>query len=540
MVVGAVIVLLFAGCTGPGPDQSGSDQSGGPRAPGPAETTVEPSATPQSASPASGRSPTSNRPTQPVPDVRPDGMVDPPDGRGMARYRNQPVTWTDCSTEQLWLQCAEVLAPLDYENPGRAAVTLTMRRRPSPGGDPQGSLFVNFGGPGGSGVDLVAGFEPYGLQQRYDVIGWDPRGVGRSTPVQCFDDAEMETYAAADSSPDNPGEMRAWEELNKRFGQACLEHSGKLLNHISTTDTVRDLNLLRQLVGDPKLHYLGFSYGTSIGARYATMFPGRLGRLVLDGATNVGGAPETSQTDGFNRTLGNFAQWCAERNCRLGSSKQEVLDTIDGLLNDLDSDPLPAGRRDLTQALGVTGLIYALYSPEDQWPTLLAGLELAVFSDNGRVLLAWADRYYQRSETGEFTQFNAAFQAIRCADVTDSGIDGAIAEWRRVSKRAKPLGAHSGPDFSCPTWPVPSSGDQRRPIDYTGKPPVVIIGTRGDPATPYEYAEHMHSELESSRLITLRSQGGHLGFDQSACVRGHAIDYLMHEATPKRDVTCRQ
>ncbi len=478
-----------------------------------------------------------SRPLEPVPTVRPKGMVAAPAGEAMTRYTGQRLRWRSCSDKADTVkQCATVLAPLDYRHPGGPAITLAVARRPSSGRS-KGTLFINPGGPGGSGVDFVDYFAAHGLQKSYDIVGWDPRGVGRSTPVHCFDDSRMEDFTATDYSPDNPSETRGLIGLDTAFGRACLAKSGRLLQHVSTADTVQDLDLLRRLVGDRRLNYFGSSYGTSIGAMYATRYPSKVGRMVLDGATDIGGAAKVSQTYGFDRTLGNFAGWCAARGCRLGDSKAAVLDAITGLLQRLDQHTIPGGRRDLTQALATSGLVYALYSPASAWPVLLQGLEQAVYDNNGTSLLSWADAYNQRDHAGHFGQFNSSFPAIRCLDITGHGVAGALKDWHRVEKRAPTLGPFIGPDLGCATWPVRSTGDTEKPIHYSGPRTVLILGTTGDPATPYEYAQHMHQALKSSRLITLHGNG-HLAYDQSPCVQQKVLGYLVQDRTPKRDSTC--
>jgi pimeloyl-ACP methyl ester carboxylesterase len=516
----AALLLMITGCTGGGPNSE---------LPSPTETrhgssTVAAPGTPHSKDYPGPHS--TSRPIEPVPAVRPPGFVDPPSGHAMAAYTHQSVDWRPCPTKTAEMkQCASVLAPLDYRHPGRQAVTLVLARLPSTSSEAEGVLFTNPGGPGASGVDFLDSFDPRGLQQSYDLVSWDVRGTGRSTPVECFTNRQMERYVAADYSPDNAAEVQQLIDLNTDFGRTCLARSGKLLKHISTEDTVHDLELLRRLLAQRRLNYFGFSYGTSIGAMYATLFPERVGRMALDGATSIGGVPTVSQTYGFNRTLGNFATWCARQDCRLGDSQEQVEATIRDFLQRLDHDTIPGGRRDLTQALATSGLTFAMYSPQSSWPTVLNGLEKAIYADNGTSLLAWADAYYQRDRAGQFGQFNAAFPAIRCLDERDHGVAGELSRWRREAKRAATFGPFIGPDFTCATWPVRSTGDTDRKIVYTGRPAILILGTTGDPATPYEYAEHMHEALRSSRLITFEGNG-HLAFDQSSCVQRKVLDYF--------------
>lgn len=533
-LLGIVLAVLLTGCSaggsGQAPRQTGSTSATrSSPAQGGTATAASTEGVPSAAA--------TRRPIETVPaDVKPKGIDDPPQGKGMSRYTSQKIVWEDCPVKGVpSKQCATVLAPLDWDKPNGPALTLALARRPGTQ-SPRGDLFINPGGPGGSGTDFVDYFAAHGLEKHYNIIGWDPRGVGKSTPVRCLTSDEMEDYTAFDYSPDDDQEVTALTKINTDFGLACLRRSGELLEHISTADTVRDLDLLRQLSGERQLDYFGSSYGTSIGALYATMFPQNTGRMVLDGATSIGGAPEVSQTFGFDRTLGNFATWCAANKCSLGDSKAAVLAKIDQLLKGLDTRSIPGGRRDLTQALATTGLLYALYSPASMWPDLLAGLEQAVSGD-GSALLRWADQYNQRDSDGDFGQFNDSFPAIKCLDSGDDGVAGAMKTWHKIEKAAPTLGPYIGPDLGCPTWPVKATDDVDVKIKYQDRPDILVLGTTGDPATPYEYAEHMHKALKASRLITLNGNG-HLAYDQSKCVQAKVLSYLIDGTEPGRSSTC--
>jgi hypothetical protein len=246
LAVLAIVLSLLAGCamlpTSPQISQTSPTSATSTEEPAGEPSQVRATATPQS-----------GRPVQPVPDVRPAGFASPPEGTGLQRYLDQQIDWDACGNG---LQCATELAPLDYDEPDVEAITLALAKRPA-GAEPRaGSLFVNPGGPGGSGVAYARSFEAEGLE-RYDIVGWDPRGTGASTPVKCANGGAMDAYTSVDISPDDAGEQRALEEAQLDFGRGCLARSGALLEHISTTETVRDLDLLRQLVGDEKLSFFG-------------------------------------------------------------------------------------------------------------------------------------------------------------------------------------------------------------------------------------------------------------------------------------------
>jgi pimeloyl-ACP methyl ester carboxylesterase len=511
---GIAALLLLAGCSlagGPTPSSS------------PAPATVTPTAP---SLPADGR------PLAPVPDVAPTGFAEPPPGQGLERYRSQTLTWRLCGRG---LQCATVLAPLDYADPDGQALTLALARRPATAEPRRGSLFINPGGPGGSGRSYVGYFDAAGLES-YDVVGWDPRGVGASTPVRCFGAGDLDRYLAVDVSPDDEAEEQTLRAESYAFGQACLEHSGALLEHISTQTTVQDLELLRQLVGDPQLHYFGASYGTQIGALYAQLHPETVGRMVLDGAVDIADT-EISQLEGFERALGHFARWAAtpEAGQSLGTSRAVVLSRVRRLLASLDEKPLTtAGGRVLSQQQGVQGLVSPLYG-RAQWPDLLRALTAAVGGD-GRALLALADRGNYRNPDGTYGQINDAFPAVRCADSQETSVARAEREAAAVAKKAPVLGPFSGPDLVCPLWPVAPAPEAPR-ITAAGAAPIVVLGTTGDPATPYENAVTMASQLRSGVLVTLEGEG-HTAYDQSPCVRGLVLPYLVGGPAPADGSRC--
>lgn len=474
------------------------------------------------------------RPTAPVPDVQPAGFTSPPPGSGLPRYTGQPVSWEGCGRG---LECTNALVPLNYADPDGTAITLGLVRRPATASPRLGSLFINPGGPGGSGRSYVGYFDAKGLEQ-YDIVGWDPRGVGASTPVTCFDDAALDAYTALDVSPDDDAEGEALITATRQFGLACLENSGRLLQHVSTTETVKDLDVLRQVLGDDELSYFGSSYGTQIGAEYAQLFGPSVGRMVLDGAVEItDDADDTTQAEGFEQALRSFSQWCADQRCGLGGSADDVEGAIVSLWQRLDENPLRAGSRQLTQQLGVTGVVQALYDSENGWKALGRALTYAIDDRDGLQLLTLADQYNQRRADGRFGQFNAAFPAIRCADdASGSGLADAARDFRQVVRDAPIIGPFMGPDYVCATWPVAPAPATPK-LTGPGAAPIVVIGTTGDPATPYDNAVGMARQLESGVLITFTGQG-HLAYDQSPCVRGLVRSYLVDGQTPTDGATC--
>ncbi len=404
MVAAAVIAVVVAACSAPTP-------------------------TPDPTPPASSTS----RVLLPIPDVRPAGFATAPPGVGLARYANQPVTWNSCADQVV---CARVLVPLDYAQPDATAVTLFLAKRRATATTRLGTLFVNPGGPGGSGANFAVNFSGPGLSG-YDVIGWDPRGVGRSTPVTCFGPAELDRYNAVDNR-----EELAMLNADRAFAESCLQRSGSLLQHISTTETVRDLDLLRGLVGAPKLDYLGFSYGTAIGSLYAQLYTDRVGRMVLDGAVDPTNDRLVSQVVGFERALGHFATWCAQRHCELGGSPQAVLDQVTAVLGGLDGRPLSAaGKRELSQQQGVQAVFDGLYGGRDGWAPLEKALTDAARGASGPLLKA-ADSANSRRKNGTYGQLEYAFPAVRCLDSQRVSVVKAEREYAE-DKVAAPCSARS-------------------------------------------------------------------------------------------------
>ncbi len=469
-----------------------------------------------------------------LPEVSPTvaGLVDGLPGDDLNAYAAQKLSWVDCGGGT---RCTSVLAPLDYADPASKAVTLSVRRKAATGTPRLGTLFINPGGPGASGKGEVASFENKGLEQ-YDIVGWDPRGVGDSTPVKCYGDAEADAFNNLDMSPDNAEERSALIEGAYDLAASCWEHSGSLLQHISTIETVRDLDLLRQLVGDKELHYFGYSYGTQIGATYAELYPANTGRLVLDAAVNITHSDDVIQAMGFDLALGNFADWCAAQKCELGTSKQEVLDTITGFFDRLDSSPVRSGSRTLTQSIAVQGTAAFLYGGKQAWPTLLKALTDGI-AGRGALLPRASDFLLDRDDNGHYGSMFYALPAISCLDSDqERGVIDADRVWKQDEGKAPIFGKYFGPQYGCALWPVRPS--RQLDIKGTGAKPLLVIGGTGDNATPYQQAVSMSKQLASAVLVTYDGQGHGTYGGKSACVDGIVVAYLVKGTVPTDGVRC--
>ena len=476
--------------------------------------------------------PAVDRPSLPDPGVRPQGFADPPSGEGLSGYLSQKVEWSDCGES---LECARVLVPLDYADPTAQAITLSLARHPATAEPRLGTLFVNPGGPGAPGSGLAGAFVRDGLEQ-YDILGWDPRGTGASTPVTCYDADATDQLEALDYSPDDSDERSQLVRATYEFGKACWENSGSLLEHISTIETVRDLDLLRQLMGDDRLTYFGYSYGTEIGATYAELFPFNAGRLVLDAAVNITDSDEVIQAMGFDLALGNFADWCARSGCELGDTKEAVLASITGLFDELDAAPLAVRGRQLTQTLAVEGVAQLLYGGTRAWPALSAYVEWAR-EGSGEALLWAADQLNARDDNGQYGAMFYAFPAISCLDDLDDGLLDAEVTWAEDQGKAPIFGRYFGPQYTCALWPVRPAPQLE--LKGAGAPPILVIGGTGDNATPYQQAETMAEQLESGVLLTYDGEGHGSYGRKSPCIDDAVVDYLVDGKLPSDGTVCR-
>ncbi|MEK2488899.1 alpha/beta hydrolase [Kitasatospora purpeofusca] len=449
-------------------------------------------------------------------------------------------------------ECATLKAPLDYGKPDGQTIDLALIRAVATGtgGQPRiGSLIYNFGGPGGSGVvTLPALAKDYAdLNARYDLVSFDPRGVGNSATVRCLDDAATDASAAVDGTPDDQAETTALDAANTGYTAACEKNSGTVLPHVDTVSAARDLDLMRQVLGDAKLHYFGISYGTELGGVYAHQYPGNVGHLVMDGVVDPTKDPEQSalgQAKGFQLALENYMKACAAQagpSCPTGQGGDDGTRRITDLLASLDSAPLPTdGPRVLTQDLAVTGIAAALYN-QNSWNALSVGLQEAMQNRTGTTLLALADAYSGRDQQGHYSNQSAANRAISCADdrsrYSATDVQGLLPTFRQASPVFGDFTAWGL--TSCNGWPVQGSADLPE-VSAPGSAPIVVIGNTGDPATPYEGAGAMARQLGAGVGVQVTLQGqGHGGYDSgNACLKQAVDQYLLADRVPAEGTTC--
>ncbi|MDX3308352.1 alpha/beta fold hydrolase [Streptomyces sp. NPDC054884] len=446
-------------------------------------------------------------------------------------------------------QCATMKAPLDWDDPEGDAIDLALVRAEASGPESRrlGSLIFNFGGPGSSGVSALPAFgdEYATLRTRYDLVSFDPRGVGRSAGVRCENDQQLDAYFQQDATPDDAAERTALLDSTKKFNAACEKNSKKMLPQVRTTDAARDMDLMRQVLGDERLHYFGISYGTELGGVYAHLFPKKVGRAVFDAVvdpTQTSEQGSLGQARGFQRALDNFAKDCTSKtqDCPVGDTAQDVEARVAGLLKRLDSKPIPGiFPRVLTQSAATNGIAQALYS-KDFWEYLTEGLEQA-YDGDGQILMLLSDLLNGRSENGEYSNASAANVSINCADdkprYSAAYVEKKLPEFRAASALFGDFMAWSM--VGCTDWAVPGAADHPD-VSAPGSAPILVVGNTGDPATPYEGARKMADALGRGVGVELTYKGqGHGAYgSKNPCVRRTVDGYLLNGRTPAAGTVC--
>lgn len=471
---------------------------------------------------------------------------------GLTTYYGQKARWHSCGVPGF--ECATLKAPLDYDKPAGGDVRLAVSRKKATGpGERLGSLFVNPGGPGGSAIGYLKAYAgigyPAAVRARYDMVAVDPRGVARSEPVECLDGRDMDTYTQTDSTPDDARETTELVDAYKKFAESCGKHSPALMRHVSTVETARDMDIVRAALGDTKLNYVGASYGTLLGATYAGLFPGRSGRLVLDGAMDPSlpaRRMNLDQTAGFETAFQSFARDCVQQpDCPLGAkgaTATEVGRHLKAFFGQLDAHPIPTGDADgrsLGEALATTGVIAAMYD-ESSWAQLREALTSAMKENDGAGLLVLADSYYERDADGRYSNLMPANAAVNCLDLPPAYDSPEEVEMALPSfEKASPVFGEglAWASLSCAYWPVRATGEPHR-IEAKGAAPIVVVGTTRDPATPYRWARALAAQLSSARLLTYEGDG-HTAYGRGSTCIDSAIDtYLLRGTPPTNGKRC--
>jgi pimeloyl-ACP methyl ester carboxylesterase len=462
-------------------------------------------------------------------------------------YYSQELIWTDCKDDKKF-QCAEIQVPVDYQNPGNASLTLALKKLPAKdSADKVGSLLINPGGPGGSGTDYVTYAEDaFGkrLMDSFDIIGFDPRGVALSTPLDCLTDKEVDEFIAFDGTPDTEQELKESLQLSINLAKGCEAVENNLIAHVGTQEAARDMDIIRELVGDEKLNFLGASYGTYLGGMYAELFPDKVGRLVLDGAVDPSLSGEEQSFDqavGLDTALKRFVEDCPKHDdCPLTQKGEAGVKEIRDFLDSLDSKPLKTEdpERILTQAMGVYAVAGFLYS--DEWWSYMRQSLATAFDGDGTDLLSIVDLFNERKDDGTFaTNATEAIYAINCFDEPSDATEEQVREFAKTwIKDAPVFGDYlAWGNLACSIWPVKDPNPINKFVAQ-GAAPIVVVGTKYDPATPYKWAIGLSSQLTSSVLLTYEGDGHTAYMRGSECIDKEIENYLVDGIVPAKNIVC--
>lgn len=472
---------------------------------------------------------------------------------GLEAYYGQELFWQPCEGEEGDFECARLTVPLDYDDPEGQTIEIALKKRLADGTS-IGDLVINPGGPGGSGIELVGSLEDFfsdALLESYDVVGFDPRGVGESTAVECLTDAELdEDRSASDSLPQDATES----EIQADVTQTAQSYSAKcaantttpgLLENIDTVSAARDLDVLRAALGQDVLTYLGYSYGTYLGATYADLFPTNVGRMVLDGGVDPSlSAAEITlgQAEGFEMALRAFIEDCQSGDaCPLTGDVDSGVGQVRTFLEATRTTPVPTSdpARPLTASLAEDAIVGIMYQSES-WGVLAEALDQAMLQNDGSTLLAIADIFASRNDDGTYTgNGDEVIAAINCLDYP---VEGDTELWAMEADEIEAASPTFGrslaySDLYCQAWGARSTRE-RKELHAAGAAPILVVGTTRDPATPYDWSVSLADQLDSGRLLTWDGDG-HTAYGRAGqCVTEAVDSYLLSGVMPEEGLTC--
>jgi pimeloyl-ACP methyl ester carboxylesterase len=463
------------------------------------------------------------------------------------------VAWSDCGDG---FECGTLTVPVDWRTPtstDRVGLALIRHRAESPA-DRAGSIVVNYGGPGESGVSYLRiawSRLPATTRARFDIVSFDPRGTGASRPIDCVDDAFLDLGAGLPAVPTSTAQLDAIHRYSALFARGCTQRMGAYAGQVGTRNVARDLEAIRLALGEAKLNYLGYSYGAIVGTAYAQMFPDAIGRMVLDGPPDYSLKDRDyayQQARGFMNALSGFLDWCQQTNCSL-TAAGAPRDALQRLIAQVDQQPLPASyvtngvTRDgkLTSSLLESAVLSMLYDRSRGWPALSDALLSAVQDGQAATLLEFADQYSGRNPDGTWSPLVEANAVISCVDRPAAAPSSSAAELADIAtfQAQLPPWGGSWATPSCPGMPKPAKGDKLGAVTVRATLPILVIGTTGDPATPYAGAQALVGRIAGSQLLTFDSTE-HTAFGRaiSTCVDDVVDNYLLSGALPAAGTHC--
>jgi len=448
------------------------------------------------------------------------------------------IEWSDCDGG---FQCGTITVPLDYSKPDGETIDVAVTRHPADNPDERiGTLFMNPGGPGGSAIELARSYSRAGtIGDRFDIVGFDPRGVGESSPLDCH--SHLVDIYDADPTIDSDADRTETLETSQAFIDECEQEYGDILPFLGTTDVARDMDEIRKAIGDEQLNYLGYSYGTSLGQEYARLFPTHVRSMVIDGV--VDHAPDgvttaENQAAAFSGALDAYIANCEAEGCGFGD--QDAGAVIDEVIAAAEKAPIPAPAADRPATPGNVSLALAqaLYS-EQLWGSLSAALRNAQEGD-GSGMVSLADQYLRRNDDGSYPNGTEVYFSVSCLDDTwpsdpDEMIDASLDAEKAVPRFGGPIVIDY---IRCSMWPAESKPLKPVPADTKGLPPIVVVSTTNDPATPYENGVAVAKQIPGAVLVTNEGEGHTIVGQGKPCIDDMVRDYFVDLTAPDDGLTC--
>jgi pimeloyl-ACP methyl ester carboxylesterase len=464
----------------------------------------------------------------------------PPD---LSAFYAQTLDWRNCGNAE----CSYIEVPLDYADPQGQRVSLAVTRVPARG-DSMGSLFINPGGPGGSAFDYAKAADfvvTKPIRERYDIVGVDPRGVGKSEPIRCLTDEEIDMLISFDEPDDSPTAQAKFDELARFIGEKCDERAKPLYAFMGTVNAARDMDIARAALGDQTFNYLGMSYGSYLGAVYAELFPERVGRVVLDGilspeadAVNV----SREQAIGLERAAEMFMTDCLQQSdCPFTGSVEDGMNQMRAFIDNASENPINTNsNRDVNGALAGYAILLHLYFPDIDYPVLREFLNDAINRGDGTALLQALDQRTSRGADGKYLDNSTdAYYAVTCLDLpfnrSEFDVDVLAKEWEQLAPTFGPDIAYGL--LTCADWPA-TDPDRITSVRASGSAPILVVSVTGDPVTIHQWGIDLDNELENSALVTWNAFN-HTGYNQgSSCVDETVDAYLLGGSLPPKGLIC--